>query len=256
MNWSNSSRAASRLLPLLALALWLPGLALALWLPGLALAQSGGEKESSGGGGSSLGDLLNKVKDIKVPDSVSNLPNQLTELKNAYLETAQTVEDLRMEVSALREEVEALKSENAELRDAVGDKVATDSRSDLLKPVEMSATELVQAYRDDREGAAKQFNRRYLRVVGMIEGFETGTQEIVVILRSEADTRVRCHVKRDANFHAEVLASQDRVISRNDRSTLLTAGQPVAVIGTCEGMGLDLKLSNCRIEGVNARKTE
>ncbi len=213
-------------------------------------------RAQSESGGSSLGDLLNKVKDIKVPESVSNLPNQLTELKNAYLETAKTVEDLRLEVSALREEVEALKSENAELRDAVGDKVATDSRSELLTPREISAANLVKAFRDDREAATKTYNRRYLKVVGVIEAFETGTQEIVVALRSDSDTRVRCRIKRDANFHAEVLSSQDRVINRNDRSTLLTVGQPISVLGTCEGMGLDLQLSNCRIEGISAVKKD
>ena len=221
-----------------------------------ALGQAQSKDSGGGGGGSSLGDLLNKVKDIKVPDSVSNLPNQLTELKDAYLETAETVEELRLEVSALREEVEALKSENAELRSAVGDKVSTDSRSELLKPTEISASELVQAYATDREAASKTFNRRYLKVIGLIEGFETATQEIVIILRSDAGTRVRCHVTRDANFHAEVLASQGRVINRNDRSTLLSVGQPVSIVGTCEGMDLDLNLSNCRVEGVTAKKTD
>lgn len=221
----------------------------------LALSITTGWTQSESGG-SSLGDLLNKVKDIKVPESVSNLPNQLTELKNAYLETAETVEELRLEVSALREEVEALKSENAELRDAVGSKVAADSRNELLKPQEITAVDLVKAFRDDRESAVKTYNRRYLRVVGVIDGFETGTQEIVVALRSDFDTRVRCRVKQDANFHAAVISSQDRLISRNDRSTLLTVGQPVSVLGTCEGMGLDLQLSNCRIEGVSAVKKD
>lgn len=223
-----------------------------LLLPSLGLAQSG-DKDS---GGSSLGDLLNKVKDIKVPDKVSNLPTQLTDLKEAYLETADTVEELRLEVAALREEVEALKSENSELRDAVGNKATANARSELLKPVEISASELVAAYKEDRESATKSYGRRYLRVVGLIEAFEPGVQEIVILLRTDLDARVRCHIKRDANFHAEVLAAQGRVVSRNDRSTLLTVGQPVAILGTCSGMDLDLKLDNCRVEGVTVKRVE
>ena len=230
-------------------------LVLALFaIPFAGWSQSGGEKESGGGG--SLGDLLNKVKDLKVPDSVSNLPKQLTELKGAYLETAATVEELRLEVAALREEVEALKSENAELRHAVGDKVSSNARSELLKPTEIAASELVAAYQEDRESAKKEFDQRYIKVVGVIEGFETGIQEIVILLRTEGDARVQCHIKRDANFHAEVMSSQDRVINRNDRSTLLSVGQPAAIIGTCVGMDLDVKLTNCRIEGVDARRKD
>ena len=224
-----------------------------LLFPSLALAQAGDDKDS---GGSSLGDLLNKVKDIKVPDKVSNLPTQLTDLKEAYLETADTVEELRLEVAALREEVEALKSENSELRNAVGNKVTANARSELLKPVEISASELVAAYKEDRDSAEKNYGRRYLRVVGLIEAFEPGVQEIVILLRTDLEARVRCHIKRDANFHAEVLAAQGRIVNRNDRSTLLTVGQPVAMLGTCSGMDLDLKMENCRVEGLTVKKVE
>ena len=100
-------------------------LAAALLLPSALRAQ---EKES---GSSSLGDLFNKVKDIKVPESVTNLPTQLQELKESYLKTAETVDALRKEVGVLRSEVEALKNENARLQQAVGTKVAADDRSSL-----------------------------------------------------------------------------------------------------------------------------
>ena len=120
----------------------------------------------------------------------------------------------------------------------------------------MAATELVKTYRESPESAAKQYNRRYLKVVGVIEGFETATQEIIMLLRSDSDTKIRCHIRRDASFHAEVAGTQDRVISRNDRSTLLAVGQPVAVVGTCDGMDLDLNLSNCRVEGLSERKAD
>ena len=230
---------------------WSVAAAFLLLSPGLGHSQSD-DKDA----GSSLGDLFNKVKDIKVPDSVSNLPTQLTELKEAYLETAETVEELRLEVGALREELEALKSENAELRDAVGDKVSSNARSELLKPVEITASELVEAYQEDRDYAKKQYGQRYLRVVGLIESFEPGVQEIVIMLRTESDVRVRCHIKRDANFHAEVLASQGRIVSRNDRSTLLSVGQPVAILGTCSDMELDLKMTNCRVEGMTIKRVD
>ena len=220
----------------------------------LATATSGSAQSEEKG--SSLGDLLNKVKDLKVPESVSNLPNQLTELKESYLETAKAVDDLRLEVAALREEVEALKSENDELRDAVGTKVASNDRSELLKAKEVSASELTKAYQTDREAASKEYGQRYLRVVGVIEGFETGVQEIIVLLKTDSDTRVRCHIKRDASFHAEVLSTQGRLVNRNDRSTLLSIGQPASILGTCAGMDLDLKMENCRIEGISAQRKD
>ncbi|MCB1091867.1 MAG: hypothetical protein KDL87_10065 [Verrucomicrobiae bacterium] len=217
-----------------------------------ANAQSG----SKSGGGSSLGDLLNKVKDIKVPESVSNLPNQLAELKESYLETTKTVDSLRTEVAALREEVEALKADNAALREAVGVKVAANERGALLKPLEVSASELMKSWRDNRETAATQYGGRYLRVVGTVEGFETAIQEIVVLLKTDTDSKIRCHIRRDASFHAEVIANQGRLVDRNDRSTILTVGQPVAVLGTCDGFDLDVKLSNCRIEGMEVRRLD
>lgn len=213
-----------------------------------------GQKKSDGG--SSLGDLLSKVKELKVPESVSNLPGQLAELKESYLETTRTVDTLRTEVAALREEVEALKADNARLREAVGGKLASDSRADLLKPVEVSAPELARAWRADKTQAATAYGGRYLKVIGTIDAFETAVQEVVIVLKSDSDARVRCHIRRDANFHAEVLASQGRMIDRNDRTTLLSVGQPVAILGTCEGIDLDVKLSNCRVEGLEVKRLD
>jgi uncharacterized protein (DUF1330 family) len=221
----------------------------------LAIPASGeAQSEKKSGGGSSLGDLLNKVKDIKVPESVSNLPNQLAELKESYLETVKTVEGLRTEVAGLREEVEALKADNAALREAVGPKVSGNSRTELLKPVEISASELAAAWRSDRESAVKGFGGRYLKVIGTIDSFETAVQEVVVVLRTDSDSRIRCHIRRDASFHAEVLPSQGRLVDRNDRTTLLSVGQPVSILGTCDGIDLDVKLSNCRVEGLEVKK--
>lgn len=211
------------------------------------------EKE---GGASSLGDLFNRVKDIKVPESVANLPTQLQELKESYLKTAETVDALRKEVGVLRSEVEALKNENARLQQAVGDKVAANDRSALLKPVEVAADELAAAWRADKEKATATYGGRYLRVVGVVDAFESVSQDVVVILKGNGESRVRCHVRRDSSFHVEVLASQGRLVDRNDRTTVLATGQPVAVLGTCEGMELDVRLVSCGIEGVEVRKVE
>ena len=87
----------------------------ALVTVGTAFSQ--GEKKESG---STLGGLLDRVKDLKVPDSVTNLPSQITDLKESYLETAKSVEDLKIEVGKLRDEVASLRAENAELSKAVG----------------------------------------------------------------------------------------------------------------------------------------
>jgi hypothetical protein len=54
----------------------------------------------------------------------------------------------------------------------------------------------------------------------------------------------------------EVLASQGRIIDRNDRTTVLAVGQPVAILGTCEGMELDVRMTSCSIEGVEVRRVE
>jgi len=211
------------------------------------------EKEQ---GGSSLGDLFNKVKDIKLPDSVANLPTQLQELKESYLKTAETVDALRKEVGLLRSEVEALKNENARLQQAVGSKVAADDRSALLKPIEVSADELASAWGSDKEKATASYGGRYLRVVGIIDAFESASQDVVVILKTSKDSRVRCFIRRDSSFHVEVLASQGRLVDRNDRTTVLATGQPVAILGTCEGMDLDVRMASCSIEGVEVRKVE
>lgn len=228
-------------------------LSLILSVPAMqeACAQDG--KES---GGSSLGDLFNKVKDLKVPDSVANLPTQLQELKESYLKTAETVDALRTEVGKLRSEVEALKNENARLQQAVGDKVAANDRSALLKPVELSADELATAWRSNKDKATTDYAGRYLKVVGTIEAFESEAQDVIVILKTNTESRVRCFVRRDASFHVEVLASQGRLVNRNDRTTILATGQPVAVLGTCEGMELDVRMVSCSIDGLEVRKIE
>jgi regulator of replication initiation timing len=227
--------------------------ALALSLVGAqkSIAQDG--KES---GGSSLGDLFNKVKELKVPDSVTSLPTQLQELKESYLKTAETVDALRTEVGTLRSEVEALKNENARLQQAVGDKVAANDRSALLKPVELSADELATAWRTNKDKATTDYAGRYLKVVGIIEAFESASQDVIVILKTNTESRVRCFIRRDASFHVEVLASQGRLVNRNDRTTILATGQPVAVLGTCEGMELDVRMVSCSIEGLEVRKIE
>jgi len=216
-----------------------------------SMAQDG--KES---GGSSLGDLFNKVKELKVPDSVTSLPTQLQELKESYLKTTETVDALRTEVGKLRSEVEALKNENARLQQAVGDKVAANDRSALLKPVEVSADELATAWRSNKDKATTDFAGRYLKVVGIIEAFESASQDVIVILKTNTESRVRCFIRRDASFHVEVLASQGRLVNRNDRTTILATGQPVAVLGTCEGMELDVRMVSCSIEGLEVRKIE
>jgi regulator of replication initiation timing len=227
--------------------------ALALSLVGSRVSMAQDEKES---GSSSLGDLFNKVKDLKVPDSVTNLPTQLQELKESYLKTAETVDALRTEVGKLRSEVEALKNENARLQQAVGDKVAANDRSALLKPVELSADELATAWRTNKDKATTDYAGRYLKVLGIVESFESAAQDVIVILKTNTESRVRCFIRRDASFHVEVLASQGRLVNRNDRTTILATGQPVAILGTCEGMELDVRMVSCSIEGLEVRKIE
>ncbi|NNE91368.1 MAG: hypothetical protein HKN23_06955 [Verrucomicrobiales bacterium] len=220
-----------------------------------AFAQEEKKEEESG----SLGDLLNKVKDIKVPESVTNLPSQLTDLKESYLETAKTVEELKVEVTKLREEVDALKAENKTLREKGG--VTSSSKpqnlDDLLKPIDISTSDLVAAYAEDRGSADKNYGDRYLRVIGPIASMEPGVQSMHIYLRAEgSDQKVKCTLKRDAHLHVEVLAAQGRMISRNDRRTLLTVGQPVAILGTCKGTGLNVEMTNCKIEGLEEKRVE
>lgn len=214
-------------------------------------AQDGKETE-----GASLGDLFNKVKGLKVPDSVANLPTQLQELKESYLKTAETVDALRSEVGKLRSEVEALKNENALLTQAVGAKVAASDRSALLKPVELSADELTNAWRTNKDKATADYAGRYLKIIGIVEAFESAAQDVIVILKTNTESRVRCFIRRDASFHVEVLASQGRLVNRNDRTTILATGQPIAILGTCEGMELDVRMISCSIEGLEVRKIE
>tara|TARA_R110000850_G_scaffold14726_7_gene46676 strand:- start:1601 stop:2326 length:726 start_codon:yes stop_codon:yes gene_type:complete len=217
---------------------------------GLSIAQDEGES-----GGSSLGDLFKKVKDLKVPDSVSNLPTQITELKESYLETAKTVETLRIEVDQLREEVYMLRTENKALQEAVGVKVKESDLAAMLKPIEISATDLAAEYKADRNAAEGKYRDRYLKVVGVVAGFETGAQTIELFLKAEGtDSKIRCKILTGPDLYVDVLPSQGRMVSRNDRSPLLSVGQPVAVIGTCSGAGLNVELINCRIDGLEEKR--
>lgn len=205
----------------------------------------------------SLGDLFKKVKEIKVPDSVSNLPTQITELKESYLETAKTVDDMRIEIDELRQEVYALRKQNEELSKAVGVKVEENALAGILKPTEISATNLVSAFQTDRVSAEKEYKNRYLKVVGTIDSFESGSQSITILLRSESgETKVKCSFLSGSEFFVDVLPSQGRLISRNDRRTLLTVGQPVAVLGTCMGASLNVEMTNCKVEGLTEMKKE
>jgi regulator of replication initiation timing len=205
----------------------------------------------------SLGDLFNKVKEMKVPDSVANLPTQISELKESYVETAKTVEELRSEVEILRSDIYALKRENEELRKAVGVKVKDDNLAALLKPIEISATDLVTRYAEDSADADERYLDKYLKVVGLVAGFKSGTQSIEIFLRAEGqDVEVLCLVHTGADLFVDVLPSQGRLISRNDRRTLLTVGQPVAIIGTCGGAGLNVEILNGRIDGIVEREIE
>ncbi len=230
---------------------WIIALAVSLaLLPGPLHAE-----DEKGGTGSSLGDLFNKVKDIKVPDSVSSLPGQLTELKESYLETAKSVDELRAEVETLKNAVYDLRKENEELRAAVGVKVKENELTSLLKPEEISATNLVGAYKIDRIAADEEYKNRYLKVVGTIASFEAGSQAIVVTLKSESnESLIRCEIQSGNDFYVDVLPAQGRLISRNDRRTLLTVGQPVAVLGTCTGATLNVNLINAKIDGLTEKK--
>ena len=213
-----------------------------LWL---AMAD---DKKDSGG---SLGDLFKKVKDIKVPDSVATLPGQLTELKDAYLKTAQTVEELSIKVDQLNDEVAALKADNEQLHKALEDKRVRD---DLTEASEVTSAELIEAYDGDTGAADAVWKGRYLKVSGPIERFESGNQEDFVYLRGIASgTLIRCAVKRNISNDIDVIPTQGRMVRREDRSTLLTVGQPVTITGTCVGAELNVILENCRIDGFDSK---
>lgn len=228
---------------------------LALFLPvALSSVPVGAQDEE---GGSSLGDLFKKVKDIKVPESVTGLPEQLTDLKNSYIETAKTVEALQSEVEMLRQEVYDLRKQNEELAKAVGAKVESDGLRALLKPEEVSATRLVEKYEEDRAAAAEQYGQQYLKVIGMIDRFETAPQSVILYLRADnRESAVRCQVPTGSDLYVEALPAQGRLVSRNDRRSLLSVGQPVAIIGTCQGKSLNVELVNCRIDGLTEKKVE
>jgi regulator of replication initiation timing len=207
--------------------------------------------------GNSLGALFNKVKDIKVPDSVSNLPTQITELKESYLETTKTLETLRIEVGQLRDEVYMLKKENEELRAAVGVKTKENKITAMLKPIEITASDLVAEFRSDKVAADAKYRDRYLKVVGLISAFETGSSSIEMFLRADgSDSQVRCLLMAGPDFFVDVLPSQGQLISRNDRRPLLSVGQPVAVLGTCLGSGLNVEMGNSRIDGLTEKRIE
>jgi len=216
-------------------------------------ADEGGEKKEKSKS-SSLGDFLNNLKDMKVPESVAKFSEQLKELKDAYLKTAKTVEELQKEVVALRQEVKELRDEQAQLKKGDGKTSGVGSGSSLGVP-EMTAEQLVLAFAEDIRSAERQFEGRYLKVQGAILGFQTGAKQIVIFLRAgTSDLRVKCIFKRDDNFHVEVIASQDRLVSRNDRTTLLTIGQPVTIVGTCIGTAFDVTLVNCHLEGIDSKR--
>ncbi len=222
------------------------GLGMALLSP---LSQAADDEKKEKDKSSSLGGLLNSLKDLKVPDSVSKLPEQLKELKDAYLKTAQTVEDLQQEVDALRKEVKSLREEQAQKKDTV---VTT---GESLQVQEVTAEQLVAAFEEDSASAKQNFKGRYMKVEGAIQGFETRVKEIVIFLRAESsDSRVKCSFKRDNNFHVEVVSNQGRLVSRNDRTTLLTIGQPLTIVGTCTGRDIDVTLVNCHAEGLDAKR--
>jgi len=224
-------------------------------LPSAWAADEKGEKKEKSNS-SSLGDLFNSLKDMKVPESVSKFPEQMKELKDAYLKTAKTVEELQKEVVSLREEVKALRAEQA-LQKKGGVKISGTGGlvGSSLEVKEMTAEQLVSAYAEDSISAKQEYDGRYVKVRGAIHGFETGNKQIVIFLRADtSDSRVKCNFKRDDNFHVEVVASQGRLVSRNDRTTLLTIGQPVTIIGTCTGSIIDVTMMNCHMEGIASKR--
>ena len=203
----------------------------------------------------SLGDLFNKVKDIKVPESVTGLPKQITELKESYLETTKAVESLKIDVDTLRNEVYALRKENEELRAAVGVKVKETGIKELLKPQEITATDLVRSYQKDPDTADSKYRDQYLKVVGTISAFEAGSQTIILSLRADGmEPQVVCNLQTGADFFVDVVPTEGRLISRNDRRTLLTVGQPVSILGTCKGLSLNVAMANCTVEGLTEKR--
>lgn len=226
-------------------------LSAALIVCSLLMLPTANAEDSKKSSGSSLGGLLDSLKELKVPDSVSKLPEQLKELKDAYLKTTKTVEELQKEVASLREEVASLREQQSQSVKAPAAEVITGSAQIL----EVTAEQLVAAFEEDRASAKQNFNQRYMKVKGAIQSFETGAKEIVIYLRADdTDARVKCHFKRDNNFHVEVISGQGRLVSRNDRTTLLTVGQPLTIIGTCTGKSIDVTLVNCHAEGLNFKR--
>ncbi|MEM6915255.1 MAG: hypothetical protein AAF491_01720, partial [Verrucomicrobiota bacterium] len=58
------------------------------------------------------------------------------------------------------------------------------------------------------------------------------------------------------NLYVDILPSQGRLVSRNDRRTLLSIGQPVTILGTCRGAGLNVEMEHCTLEGITEPKKE
>lgn len=234
----------------------LAGLFVLTTLSSVRAADDEGEKKEKSKS-SSLGDLLSNLKDMKVPDSVSKFPEQLKELRDAYLKTTKTVEELQKEVVALRQEVKELREGQELLKKGEVGKISGAGSGTAMTAQEMTAEQLVSAYAEGGGLAKQKLDGRYLKVSGAIQEFQPGSKEIVIFLRAESSTsRVKCFFNRDNNFHVDVIASQGRLVSRNDRTTLLTIGQPVTVVGTCRGSVIDVQLENCHLEGIDSKRKE
>lgn len=222
-----------------------------VWL--LAAGVSGLQAQTPEPKSPSLGDLFNKVKDIKVPESISGLPQQLNDLRDAYLKTSATVEELKKEVAGLHEEVASLRAANQRLESALAERQDL-AASGQTAAVEVVASELGQAFAKDRATALQRYQGRYLKVWGAVEKFEAVSSDIEIHLRVEGTQRtVCCTVRRDSNFHVDVAPTKDRLVSRVDRSSLITVGQPVTILGTLDGADLNIRLTNCAVEGVSAK---
>jgi len=68
-----------------------------------------------------------------------------------------------------------LRKENEELHSAAGVKVKEDNLSSMLKPIEISATDLVKEFKTDKAAAEKKYRDRHFKVVGFISEFKRGS---------------------------------------------------------------------------------
>ena len=214
---------------------------------GQVQAQSGEPKSPS------LGDLFNKVKELKVPESVSGLPQQLTDLRDSYLKTSASVEELKKDMAALREEIELLKASNQRLESALAEK-SRIADSGQIGALDILASDLGAEFARDRAAAMKRFQGRYLKVQGAVERFDPVSSDVDIHLRVDgASLTIRCTVRRDANFFVDVAGTKDRLVSRTDRSSVLVVGQPVTILGTLDGADLNVHLVNCTVDGVSVK---